>query len=148
MHDRLRVIETNYGRDCGWFVEFEGRRLARLTDPNCNGEMFWVGYKIEALTNDPKDRALLESNEFWNSCAAVYRNCEFDEVVTNALTAGKSGDWVREHGTLTIRALHLNAPNYPWDGLLLWTRRLNRRFKGWGQTKDCAAAKANGPPRS
>lgn len=41
MNERLRIIETNYGRDCGWYVEVNGQKIARLVDPKWE-DMFWV----------------------------------------------------------------------------------------------------------
>jgi hypothetical protein len=46
---RLRIFETNYGREAGWYVEHAGRRVALLTAPRFE-EMFWDSYRIEPLT--------------------------------------------------------------------------------------------------
>ncbi len=46
---RLRIFETNYAREAGWYVEHHGRRIARLTAPRCE-EMFCDSYRIEPLT--------------------------------------------------------------------------------------------------
>ena len=58
MNRRLRIIETNYGRNCGWYVEVEGRKIARLSDPEFV-DMFWDSYRLEPLTDDPKTRRML-----------------------------------------------------------------------------------------
>ncbi len=76
MNDRLRIIEADYGRTSGWYVEIDGRKLARLVDPQFE-DMFWITYRLEPLTEDSTDRALLNSAEFWHSGKVVYRNCEF-----------------------------------------------------------------------
>jgi hypothetical protein len=36
---RLQILETNYGRQAGWYVEWRGERIAELTDVRME-EMF------------------------------------------------------------------------------------------------------------
>jgi hypothetical protein len=45
---RLALFESDCGRKTGWYVEYEGRPIAVLTDPRYE-DMFWVSYHIEAL---------------------------------------------------------------------------------------------------
>ena len=52
---RLRIFETDYGRQVGWFMEHHGRRVAELTEPRCE-DMFWDSYRIDLLTDDPAER--------------------------------------------------------------------------------------------
>jgi hypothetical protein len=125
MNERLRIIETGYGRECGWFVEADGRKIARLTDPMYE-DMFWITYRLEPLTVDAEDRALLHSAEFWHSEKPVYGNCEFGEVAPNALAGGSPAELTKrlmETGRISMRGLYLIVPNYSWDWLLLWLRR-------------------------
>jgi hypothetical protein len=125
MKERLRIIETNYGRECGWYVEIDDRKVARLADPQWE-DMFWVTYRLEPLTGDPKERAMLYSAEFWHSCKAAFRNCEFNEVAPFAFAGGSPVELatrLMETGRLSMRGLYLEVPSYPWDCLLLWLRR-------------------------
>src|SRR5438128_6180541 len=78
MNGRLRVLETNYGRDSGWYVEVDGQRVAVLTDPRCQ-DMFWDTYRLQPLTSDPGAMDQFYSAEFWSG-RVVYRNCEFDAI--------------------------------------------------------------------
>jgi hypothetical protein len=57
---RLRVIESTYGREHGWFVEQDGRTLALLTDPRWI-EMFWESYRLVPATEDPRDLTRLRA---------------------------------------------------------------------------------------
>ena len=131
MNERLRVIETNYGRDCGWYVEVEGRRVALLTDPQWE-DMFWMTYRVEPLTDDIDERALLRTAEFWHSGKIVYRNRRFGAVAPHAFAGGDSATRLAATGRLSMRDLYLAVPHYPWDSLLLWFRRLGsgRRRSG------------------
>lgn len=102
---RLRIFETNYGRDAGWFVERDGLRLALLTD--CRFEdMFWDSYKIEPLVEDPMERAaLLESPELWLSCEFTYRNQLFEDGVVESAFVAEQPFW--EPGRVSMRGLYL-----------------------------------------
>jgi hypothetical protein len=62
---RLQILESNYGRDGGWYVEDEGERVALLSEPEYH-DMFWESYRIEVLSDDPVTRqAALTSVSFW-----------------------------------------------------------------------------------
>ena len=107
MNRRRRLLETNYGRKCGWWIEVEGRRIARLEDPRFE-DMFWDSYRLLPLTDHPEDRRLLHCKDFWDACKAVYRNCEFDEVVPGAFASGSAEIRLRETGRLAVRGLYLD----------------------------------------
>jgi hypothetical protein len=118
---RLQIIESNYGREAGWFVEDNGRRIAQLTDPRFE-DMFWYSYKIEPLTEDPAEREeLLTSPDRWLACKFVYRSRQFDSVAETAFPAGQP---FPEPGRVLMRALYLwvGDPSL-WDRLLLRLRR-------------------------
>jgi hypothetical protein len=51
MGKRLDIIDSNFGRDHGWYAELNDQRLAALTDPQ-RGDEFWYSYRVESLTND------------------------------------------------------------------------------------------------
>jgi hypothetical protein len=123
MYRHLRILESNYGRTSGWYVETEGRRVALLTD--CRWEdMFWVSYRLQLLTAEPE----LFSDEFWDRCEKlVFRNCKFGEVAPYAFPALRAGSAVRETGRVLMRGLYLVVRCYPWDCLLLWGRGLGKR---------------------
>lgn len=119
---RLRIFETNYGRDAGWFVERDDRRLALLSDP-LSEDMFWESYAIDPLVEDPAERAaLLASPELWLSCEFVYRSRLFeDSVVDNAIAAGQP---FPKPGRVSMRALYLDigAPTAEELLLLEWRK--------------------------
>jgi hypothetical protein len=50
---RLPIFASYCGRQGGWFVEYQGRCLAALTDPRFV-DMFWDSYRIEIVTDDPR----------------------------------------------------------------------------------------------
>lgn len=133
-NERLRIIETNFGQECGWYVEVDGRKIARLSDPQWE-DQFWFSYRLEPLTDDSKDRALLYSGEFWDSCKAIFRNCEFNVVAPFAFAGGLSDELatrLRETGRISMRGLYLKVPEYSWDGLFFWLRRRFQKHRSAG----------------
>jgi hypothetical protein len=129
MSRRLRIIVSGYGRDHGWFVEVAGETVAVLTD--CRWEdMFWDSYLVEPAT---PDTGLVLTEGFWNRIDVyqpVYRSREFGEVAPHAFSARRDpGTGVSLTGRVVMRGLYLDVPSYPWDGLLLWYRRLSRKVR-------------------
>jgi hypothetical protein len=110
---RQRIIESNYGRDGGWVVEYDGQPVAILTEPRCL-DMFWHTYKIDVVTQDPRLREdLLTVPSFWDRPAIVWRSRLFGLVAPNAFV---SGDGIRtlpftaDGGHIIVRALCLTPP--------------------------------------
>jgi hypothetical protein len=127
---RLRIWETNYGRDAGWVIERQGQPIAVLTAPRLE-EMFWDSYRMEILTDDPYLRQQLLTKEFWaraESERLVWRSREFGEVAPFAFPALSP---FPEAGRLMMRGLFLpiGEPG-PWDWLILWVRRWRKRRMG------------------
>ncbi len=127
---RLRIWETNYGRDCGWVIEYHGKAIAILTDPRWE-EMFWVSYRMEIVAEDPELGAQMLTKEFWARSeieGLVWRNREFGEVAEFAFPAL----WpFPEPGRLTMRGLYLVIGDpWPWDWIVLWVRQWLRRGRG------------------
>lgn len=126
---RLRIWETNYGRDAGWLVERQGKTIAVLTDPRWE-DMFWVSYRMEITTDDSELRTQLQTESFWaraESEALVWRNQEFGEVAEMAFPALSP---FTEPGRLKMRALYLPISEpWLWDSIVLWFRKRGRRAR-------------------
>jgi hypothetical protein len=124
---RLRIWETNYGRDCGWIIEQKGKPIAILSDAQFQ-EMFWDSYKIDVVTDDSELRDRLATREFWARAEAeglVYRNRGFGCVAAFAFPALTP---YTQDGRLLMRALYINiAAPRPWDEAMIWIRRCFRR---------------------
>lgn len=119
---RLRTFETDYGRHSGWNVEHQGRRVGLLTDVR-REEMFWDSYRLEALTGEPDEVAvLLSASDRWLQCGCVFRNCEFGTIAPHAFPAG--GVFL-ENGRVLMRGLYLaiDGPSI-WERWLLWRRAI------------------------
>ena len=117
---RLRLIESNYGRDPGWHVERGGQRLAVLSD--CRWEdMFWDSYFIEPVTEDPALNQHLLSG-FWEGdewSGIQYVNRAFPEVIVTDAFPGTRP--FIEPNRLLIRGLYCKTLNCrPWEEALLW----------------------------
>jgi hypothetical protein len=105
----LRILETNFGRDSGWYVERDGRCVAVLTDYKWE-EMFWASYAVEWMSDDPQERDLLLS-----AGNLTFRNREFGEVAEAILARSA------EEGRVLARGLYLirRGPFF-WERLILW----------------------------
>ena len=125
---RLALFESNYGRQGGWYVEREGRRLALLTEPRFE-EMFWDSYRLEVLTDDPEERQRIPTDPaWWLQEGIAYRSRTFG-VTAPAFPAGHV---FTESGRVVLRGLHLFVgPPDLWEQILLWLRRrMTRRDTG------------------
>lgn len=115
---RLRILETNYGRDGGWFVEYEGRRVALLTDP-WFADMFWDSYHLTVLSDSPGEReAILNSTAFWRESPLVYKSRIFSLEAAFAISAGLDTD-----GRVSMRGLYLPVRWQFLGELIVWLRR-------------------------
>lgn len=127
---RLRIWETNYGRDSGWVIECQGRAIATLTDCRWE-EVYWDSYRLEIITDDPDVQARLQTQEFWAITQAeglVYRNLEFADVAPFAFPSLSP---FSEPGRLMMYGLYLDVgPPGPFDSLVLWFRRRRRDNAG------------------
>jgi hypothetical protein len=121
---RLRIWETNFGRDDGWLVERNGQPIAILTQPRYE-EMFWESYRLDVVAKDSDLRQLMETQEFWKTATDLtFRSRKFGTVATSAFPSLTP---LSEHGRLTMRGLHLFIGNpWPWDKVVLWLRRCQR----------------------
>jgi hypothetical protein len=126
---RLRIWETIYGRDAGWVIERQGRRIAVLTDPRPE-DMFWDSYRMDVVADDPELARRMQTKEFWAVAEAeglVWRSLEFGDVAAYAFPAMSP---FPKPGRLMMRGLHLaiGAP-WPWDWVVLWARRRKGRCR-------------------
>ncbi len=105
---RRQIVENDYGRTGGWYVEHNDRRIAILSDPQYE-DMFWVSYAIEPLIEDEEERRrILKSEEFWMT-KFVYRSRQFDEIAENAFPALKP---FVSPGRINMRGLYLLSGGY------------------------------------
>lgn len=120
---RLRIWETNYGRDAGWVIERQGERIAILTDPRFE-DMYWESYGMEIVADDELLRERMQTVEFWSRAESeglVWRSRQFGMVANGAIPAWSP---FPEPGRLNMRQLYLPIPEpLPWDRLVLWLSR-------------------------
>lgn len=117
---RDMLLRANYGRDAGWYVEREGRRVAEL-DCTRREEMFWDSYRIVPICEDINEqRQMLVDKLYWLNADVEFRSRAADEVAECAFIAS---DVFTEDGRLLVRALYfpLLAPTW-WEE---WTRRFS-----------------------
>jgi hypothetical protein len=115
---RLAILETNYGREAGWLVEYHGGTLAILTEPRFE-DMFWDSYRIQPVATDDEDRhRILCDRDWWGRCEFVFRSRQFDQCAKDAFPAL---DPFPEPGRVKMRGLYLQIQSpTPWEKILLW----------------------------
>src|SRR5579883_2453895 len=101
LETRLRIIASKYGREYGWYVEHDGRRVAVLTEPRW-ADLFWVSYTITPAVDDLQTAEMLDTYEFWTDGDLVYRNREFPNQSIRAQAILRAGG-----GEVTLRGLYL-----------------------------------------
>src|SRR5262249_17946721 len=124
---RLRIWETNYGRDTGWILELAGKPVAVLSE--CRSEdMFWDSYRIEPIAEDPSTQQMISSERFWTTsdwARLTWRNRMFDVLPLAPFPAGTP---MRQPGRLIVPGLYLPVPPpRTWDRVVLWFRKCRRR---------------------
>jgi hypothetical protein len=124
---RLRLFESNYGRDFGWLVEHSGRTWVTLTEPRFE-DMFWVSYHIEPIYQ--QDTEMVLRKEFWAQNNLIFRNQVIDGVAPNAFAA-MGNPPTKENPRVTMRGLSLycSEPTRTERFLLWWRRRKNRQTR-------------------
>jgi len=119
---RLRVFQSGYGREGGWYVEKDGWQFALLTNQRFE-QMFWDSYAVEPLAADLADRERIASDPSWrDQSGLVFRSREFGIVAPTAFVAGCV---FSEPGRVLMRALYLYiGPPTMWERF--WPRFIAR----------------------
>lgn len=95
-----QLAKSNYGRDYGWYIEFEGKRIGELINPKSE-DMFWESYQI--ISTDKNYIDLLFDREKWLNVEFKFRNKEIEEYATHAFPGGIQND-LKENDRVMMRA--------------------------------------------
>jgi hypothetical protein len=121
---RLRILNSDFGRESGWEIEHQGQCIATLTEPWME-DMFWDSYRMNVLSDDLAIRKKVLTNEFWNSAEAdaiVLRSREFRTIAQFAVPAKNP---ITTDGRIVMRGLYIPVTK---DRLLervgLWVMRV------------------------
>jgi hypothetical protein len=119
--ERIRLFEANYGREFGWFVETNGRRVAALSDVRWE-DMFWHSYAVHPLGEDPAESDEIFRAGFWAQVS--YRNRVTGDVVVDVLPGGATP--TRDNPRIAMRALYVRLSPTIIERALLWLRKVRR----------------------
>ncbi len=128
---RLAIMLDNFGRKSGWYVEYQGRRIAVLT--SCKwADMFWDEYHVQLLTDDPEERRRIAENwKYWVGDDVVYRSRQFPEALApNAFPAGPPCPPTRDRIVMRALYLCLKPGCSPFEDLVIRWRLRRRRQQG------------------
>lgn len=120
--ERLRMFESNYGRDFGWFVEKHGARVAALVEPQ-REDQFWHSYRVEPVDGDGLPEAVF-AIEFWRAGDLAFRNRATGEIVRDAFAGGTIP--TRERPRVAMRGLYSRIMPTLLDRIILRFRRRRR----------------------
>ena len=98
-----QLIKSNYGRDFGWHIEFEGNAVGTLSKP-ISTEMFWVKYTITPASNSTSEILLNVNN--WDQCKFKYRNIKLNEYTNGGISCGIP-EGMLENNIIEMRGLYL-----------------------------------------
>jgi len=101
---KSELEKSNWGRDFGWFIEFEGEKIGELVDAEFY-DMFWVKYKIVPYSSFEK---VVLDYENWASCSFQYQNKHYLQYPKNAFF-GMTIDKENDNYTIAMRGLYLEA---------------------------------------
>ena len=121
---RLQILETDFGRHAGWFVELDERRVAVLLEPRFF-DMFWDSYQIELLTEYPEEgRRILTNANWWGNGKLMFRNRVLDIIAENAF----AGVDFPEKGRVIMRGLYLaSADSNAWERWMQYFRAITAK---------------------
>jgi len=83
LRKRRSILKASRGQDNGWFLIYQGTRMAELYQPDFV-DMFWVGYTMKPLVEDGELLQLLSTQEFWDRCSQMH----FEDRQTGMMVRG------------------------------------------------------------
>jgi hypothetical protein len=123
LETRLRIVESAYGREYGWYVERDGQRLGILTEPT-SADMFWDRYRVEPVSQALEIVTALFEDAYWCSPKYMFRSRQFPQHVVEAI-----GPVEPDHGHVTMRFLYLDA-SFTWlERVRCWRRLWRARVR-------------------
>ena len=98
-----QLVHSDYGRDFGWFVEYENRVVGELDDRRW-GDMFWDTYRITPASRDAE--AILLNDDLWNRCDVPLSEPGDERLrrARNVWRAAFHREGSRKHARLVSRA--------------------------------------------
>lgn len=114
LSDRIAIVESNYGREFGWYVLSDcDEPLATLTNPQF-ADMFWTAYTVTPVDG----QTITQTERFWNEDCHRIRNIGYPDFVLESF-----GHYDSETNCATIRFDYINV-DFAWSNWLrapLWS---------------------------
>ncbi|OEK08666.1 hypothetical protein A8C32_04240 [Flavivirga aquatica] len=100
--DKKELKKSNFGRDYGWYIEYEGKIVGELVDWKFT-DMFWCSYKVVSICNEWEH--ILFDEKLWQNCEFKFKNKKHDKYAENAFSGFTSGSLI-ETKTVGMRMLY------------------------------------------
>jgi len=94
--------KSNWGREHGWYIEFEGEIIGELIDYEFS-DMFWDSYKI--ISKNEKWDLYLFDEKLWDESAFKFKNKYYNLYALNAFSGGVSD--LKRRKKIELRSLYL-----------------------------------------
>ncbi len=101
--DKKELKRSNFGRDYGWYIEYEGKTVGELIDCKFT-DMFWCSYTIIPISN--KWEHLLFDEKLWENCKFKFRNRKYNKYAENAFSGFITSENLIKTKTVEMRMLY------------------------------------------
>jgi hypothetical protein len=121
--ERMRILDSNYGRLAGWIIECDGMDVGRLYGYSYL-DMFWDRYLIS-----DDGHAFIFGEEWWRTANVSFRNAVLDYTVGDCMV-GRAP--TLENPFIYIRGLYIRAapPSFS-ERLMLRLFRMRQMSRLW-----------------
>jgi hypothetical protein len=100
--DKKELKKSNFGRDYGWYIEYDGKAIGELIDWKFT-DMFWCDYKIVSLNNEWE--SILFDEKRWQNCEFKFKNKVYNKYAENAFSGFAPGSLMKTK-TVGMRMLY------------------------------------------
>lgn len=101
--DRKELKKSNYGRDFGWYIEYQNNIIGELIY-NKPLDMFWCSYDI--IAKDEKWEKILFNEKMWEDYQFKFLNKKYHKYAENAFSRFPPNH-LKETKTVGMRMLYL-----------------------------------------
>ena len=102
--DKKELKTSNFGRDYGWDIEYQGNVIGELADWEFS-DIFWCTYKITAINASTKNT--LFDEKLWPDCKFKFKNKKYEVYAKDVISSFVSGSLLKTK-TIHMRQLYLS----------------------------------------
>ncbi|MGY3794890.1 hypothetical protein [Aquimarina sp. 433] len=100
--NKKELKKSNFGRDYGWYIEYEGKIVGELVDWKLT-DMFWCSYKVVPINDELKN--IVFNENLWQNCKFKFKNKKYNKYAENAFSGFAPGSLMKTK-TVGMRMLY------------------------------------------